>query len=248
MSNTQSNHLLTIRLGSCCLGVSFAHSELADRFKNFISQANHAVKIIECGEYEKKQYLNQFTSSHWDAYAEFKCLLNLASDAMMFEDQLIFHSVSLLISNHVWLLSGPSGIGKSTQYRNLKQMYPDQVEIISGDNSVLSFDDYGVTVYPSPWNGKEDWGSMKTGKLAGIILLEQAKQNRITELVCSEAVIPVFQQINTYAKTSEQVYKLAGLEQRLLECIPVIKFENTGNPDSSKMLYEYIDAHIGSTI
>lgn len=200
-------------------------------------------EILKAGEYEKTQYLEQFTSASWDAYAENKCLLILASDAMMKDNQFIFHSVAVLIHNRVWLLSGPSGVGKSTQYRNLKKLLSEQIDIISGDNPVLSFDENSISVYPSPWNGKENWGTMKTGNLAGIILLRQGERNYIQSVKPSEAVIPVYREINTYAKSEKQVHMIAALEERLISSVPIWSFENTGDLKSSQILYEHIMNH-----
>lgn len=230
----------SLRLGNCVIRVDAVYPQVMKRFDGFLVQDDSNTDIIKAGDYEKEQYLVQFPEASWDEYAEYKCLLNLASDAMMKHDQLLFHSASILVDGHVWLLSGPSGIGKSTQYRNLKKLYPDQIGIVSGDYPILSFEDNEITVLPSPWNGKENWGSMNSGKLAGIILLKQGKQNIFTAVSPEEAVIPVYHQINTYAKTEEQIHMVAALEERLITSVPIWRYENTGDPESSEILYKHI--------
>lgn len=230
----------TIKLGKCALRVEVTHLRILDYLKPFCIDSCDAGEVISTGEFEREQYLKQFPESSWDAYAEYRCLLNLASDAMMKHDQLLFHSAAVLLGDKVWLLAGPTGVGKSTQYRNLKKLYPDEIGIICGDNPVLVFEENDISVFPSPWNGKENWGSMKTGELAGIILLKQAKENSVESVSSQDAVIPVYHQIITYAKTEEQIRLIASLEERLITSVPIWQFSNTGDMDSSKMLYAHI--------
>ena len=230
----------SLRLGHSVLKFEAEHSQIIGFFKDFIVESAECMNVIRVGTYEVDQYLQQFPGSAWDAYAEYKCLLNLASDAMMNQQQFLFHSAAIIIDNQVWLLSGPSGIGKSTQYRNLKTIYGDRIGVVSGDYPVLVFEDDSIAVFPSPWNGKENWGSMDTGKLAGIILLKQSRVNRFSTLSAEEAVVPVYKQINTYAKTEEQIHLVADLEERLITSVPVWSFENTGDLESSRILYEHI--------
>lgn len=232
--------IYSIMLGKCALRIELTYPQMLYFFKTFYLENCCSDEILSCDAYERNQYLEQFPEAGWDAYAEYKCLLNLASDAMMKHNQLLFHSAAILIGEKAWLLSGPSGVGKSTQYRNLKSLYPDDIEIISGDNPVLIFEKEGISVFPSPWNGKENWGSMKTGELAGIILLKQDTQNSIRAVSPEEAVIPVYEEINTYAKTEEQIHLIASLEEKLITSVPIWEFSNTGDADSSKMLYEHI--------
>ena len=239
MINTSDSTVCSIKLGRCVLHIRLFHRRAVSQFQDFLVETDDQVDIICTGTYEKEQYLEQFQGSPWNAYAEYKCLLNLASDAMMPQNQLLFHSAAVLIHDRVWLLSGASGIGKTTQYRNLKELHPDDVEIISGDNPVLSFEKDGIMVYPSPWNGKENYRSMKTGKLAGIVLLKQEKANAIQPMNPADAVVPAYHEINTYAKTEEQIHLLASLEERLITTVPVWTFGNTGDLQSSEMLYQH---------
>lgn len=237
MITNQGQTEIAIRLGQCEMNISIEHEELLTVLQQYITEPGNQDELISVGTYEKEQYLDQFPASEWNAYAEHKCLLNLVSDYMMKFDQFLFHSVAVTVKGKTWLLSGPSGIGKSTQYRNLKKQYPDEIEIISGDNPVLSFVDNRIIVYPSPWNGKENWHSSDTGILNGIVMLEQSGQNRYCALTPSQVVIPVYREIDTYAKTEEQIHLVAEMERKLIRTVPIFRFENTGDPESSEFLY-----------
>lgn len=196
--------------------------------------------MIRVSEFEKRIYMEQFAPCEWNAYAELKSLVILASDALLPHERMIIHSTAFALEGRAWLLAAPSGTGKSTQYRNLKELYPDAVEIICGDNPVLQLRENDILVHPSPWNGKEGWGSDIVAPLAGIVLLEQAKENELLRVTAEEAAIPVFRQMETFARTEEPIHKLLRLEERLITSVPLWRFCNTGDPESSRFLYETI--------
>lgn len=197
------------------------------------------VPLIRTGEYERRQYLSQFPDSSWNSYAEMKCLMILASDALLQFNRLIFHSAAFIHDGRAWLLSGPSGSGKSTHYRLLKTNYSDDIKIISGDNPVLCFgDDDRITVNPSPWNGKEGWGSMRSAPLAGIIMLDKSFKNKMTKLSLKESVIPVFKEMNTYARNKENLDHLFRMEEIMISSVPVYLFQNIGNKEASYFLLD----------
>ena len=144
-----------------------------------------------------------------------------------------------------WLITAPSGVGKTTQYQNLKQLYGEEIQIICGDNPVLHFQGHNIIrVYPSPWNGKENYSGNLEGDLAGIILLTQERKNKIYKVSPEEAVIPIFQEINTYARTPELVHQMFQLEEKLITSVPVWKFENNGTLESSRMLMDSLRNYV----
>ena len=230
-----------INLAGIHMNCRLRYPELISFFSNYLSTPDLTEKIIEAGPYEEQICLQQFGLEELGVHTEEKVLAALISDELLFYDRLIFHSAAFILQEKAWLLAAPSGTGKTTQYKNLKTLYPDKVDILCGDNPVLIFEpDRRVIVHHSPWNGKEGYGSERTAELAGIILLEQADTNEMKRLKPVDAVLPVFFQFNTFLKTEQQVHQLFELERRLLAAVPVFLFRNTGNLQSSEMLYREI--------
>ena len=183
------------------------------------------------------QYIRQFESSR--GYAECMNALYMASNVLLDAGYCAFHAVALMVNGKGYLIAAESGVGKSTQYMNLKKLYPDVVEIINGDKPFLQFkDDQKVILHTSPWRGKERFGSDLRCELDSIILLRQADENCLTKVDPKNAVVRCLRQFLYYPDSMEVIRKVCNLERRLLNQIPVFMFSNTGDLSSSELLYK----------
>lgn len=173
-----------------------------------------------------------------DAYVEFRALIGLTAKALLQYDCCIFHSVAFICKGQAYLLTGPSGIGKTTQYLTWQKLFPGELTMINGDMPVLERKEDGVSIWahPSPWSGKERMGSQASAAIAGIVLLEQDRMNSISILSPREAMIPLFQQFLVRPDTEEQITTLSRIMDQLLRNVPIWKFNNTGDHSSTIML------------
>lgn len=78
------------------------------------------------------------------------------------------------------LFVGPSGIGKTTQ-AELWMKYRDAI-IINGDMALVGEKDGSFIGYGCPWHGSSPYCENRQVPLAGIIVLEQAKENTLERL------------------------------------------------------------------
>lgn len=180
---------------------------------------------------------NFLTADSSDDYVEYRCLIELTARALLRYGCSIFHAVSFVWRDRAWLLTGPSGVGKTTQYFNWQRLFPGEITMISGDMPVLEAQDDGsVRIHPSSWNGKEDLHSALSAPLGGLILLEQGRENRIAPLPPRDAVGPVYKQFMALPETEEEILQLTRLEDRLLRAAPVWKLVNLGDEASTLLL------------
>ncbi len=229
----------TIELAGRQIPLKFDNKQTKYLYHRFIQGIYEGNDAIGIGSGEREIFEKNNLGYIWDHRIESKCLAALISDTFMPYNRLVFHSVAFLWKEKAWLLTGPSGTGKTTQYRNLKQLYGNETQIISGDNPVLHFqDEGGIMVYPSPWNGKENYSGTASALLAGIVWLVQGKENKMELLEPEDAVVPVFHEINTYSRTPELVHQMFRLEEKMITSVPVWKYENTGTKASTKLLME----------
>lgn len=227
----------TIKLAGHMISLKFYDKRTIELYHNFIQSCDGKDKAIGVSDRERAIFEGNNPGYIWDYRIESKCLAALISDAIMPYNRLVFHCVAFLWHKKAWLITAPSGTGKTTQYRNLKRLYGDAIQVISGDNPVLHFQNDGtIMVYPSPWNGKENYSGNDTAPLAGIVWLSQNVENKIERLSPKDAVVPIFHEINTYSRTPEQVHQMFHLEEKIITSVPVWKFENTGTPASSEIL------------
>lgn len=172
-----------------------------------------------------------------EAYVEYMELCPALSSALLPFGRVIFHAVAFLWQGRAWLLTAPSGTGKSTQYCQWKLLYGDRLQIINGDKPIVYIQDGDVYVTSSPWTGKEMMSQRLTAPLGGIICLEQAEENRIRRLHTREAVGPLYAQFLYDCAGPEEVRAVCRLEEAMLRQ-PVWLLENRGDADSVKLCHQ----------
>ena len=216
---------------------SFIYNETKRYFRTFIRPSASDDYDIRAEESEIQRVKLLLPEDGKYAYAEYRSLISRTAEEILKYGCCIFHSVSFIYQGKAFLLTGPSGVGKSTQYFNWQTLFPGEITMISGDMPVLeSRMDGSIWIYPTSWNGKENVGNRINGQAGGIVLLEQGDENRITRLSASEAVLPIIEQFLVRPETEPQVYALAGIADCVLRNLPVWKMVNTGDDSSTRLL------------
>ena len=176
-----------------------------------------------------------------NAYIEYKCLISLTSKKLLEFNACIFHSVSFVFDGFAWLITAPSGTGKTTQYLNWIKIFPNEIKMISGDMPIIETTETGsINVYPSPWNGKENIFNNISAPLGGIIYLEQSSINTISDLDPKSGVNKIFQQFVVMPDTIKQTENLCLLNKYIYENYPIWILKNNGSIDSTVLLRETI--------
>ena len=174
------------------------------------------------------------------AYAEYMNTIYVTSNYLLRYNCCSFHSVAVSVNGKGFLLTGVSGTGKTTQYLNLKSLYPKQIKIINGDKPFLKFTNDDIMIHSSPWRGKENYGSDIACRLAGIIFLHQSDHNEIKLLRGEDIAVKSLSMFLYYPDCEETIRKVCELDRRLLNSVPLWFFMNKGNLDSSRLLFQNI--------
>lgn len=88
------------------------------------------------------------------------------------------HSASILYRDRLWLISAPSGTGKSTHAAIWNRLFGTPV--INGDLNCIDISQTTLAVKGTPWCGTSGIFDSKTYKLGGIILISQGSSNTVT--------------------------------------------------------------------
>lgn len=174
------------------------------------------------------------------AHTEYSMLTAHCSDALLAFDCVILHAAALRWRDRSWLIVAPSGVGKSTQTRNLQTLLPGEVSVICGDRPVLERCGGAFRVHPSPWNGKENWHGAEAAPLGGLILLRRGPENRLYALREDEAILNLYVAFIQTSASVEAVTKVADLEDGLLRAVPTWLLVSDTVPDSTRCLVEGI--------
>lgn len=178
-------------------------------------------------------------------YEEFMRLCLMSSDALLPFGRVVMHGVALLWRGRAWLLTGPSGTGKTTQYILWKEQFPGEVEILNGDKPVLELRGRTPWLHASPWTGKEGMARRGCAPLGGIILLEQGQDNEMSRLMPGQgAAGRLMVQLLISRSTPEQVRQAAGILQTVLEGTPLWLLRNRGDPASARLCHDILEKEV----
>ena len=176
-----------------------------------------------------------------NSYMEYSYFAAPISDALLPYDRCVIHAAAVRYRDRAWLLAGPSGVGKSTQIKSLQSLEPGAFGVICGDRPVLELrEDGSVMVWPSPWNGKENWYGAEAAPLAGIILIQRGEESKVELLSPRDAVVPVYAQLIQTGESLQIMQLAARFEDRLLQSVPTHRLTASDIPTSGQALYAHL--------
>ena len=179
-------------------------------------------------------------------YVEYMELCPAISSAITVFDRIVFHAVSFIWKDLAWLVTAPSGTGKSTHYCLWKLLCPDEIQIINGDKPIVYIENDEVFVTTSPWTGKENMSQRLTAKLGGIIILEQSDSNEITRLTVHESAGKVFSQFLFDCNTEQEAKTACRIAEKMLKT-PVWLLKNRGDIESAKLCRKTLKTFLESS-
>lgn len=162
----------------------------------------------------------QTDGGSWPAsYLESLAVYRAICERLVARDVILFHCSALAYRQRGYLFAAPSGTGKSAHTRLWREVLGDAVRMINDDKPLLKVTSEGVTVYGTPFAGKEGLQENSSASVAGIVLLHQAEANCIRRLSPREAYPMLLNQ--TYRpKDGAGLMKTLELVQRLSQ-LPV---------------------------
>ena len=94
-----------------------------------------------------------------------------------------------------YLFAAPSGVGKTTHVRLWQKLLGDRMRVVNGDKPLVRVEKSGVTVYGTPWNGKEGMGEKTSAPLCGVCFLRRGTENAIEPLAAQQALPALLMQL-----------------------------------------------------
>ena len=211
-------------------------NKTARYFSNHIQLSSGDVYDVFMNDDEFDFFRKLHPSNYSDDYVEYKGLIFLTCRKLMEYNYCIIHSVSFLWKGKAWLITGHSGIGKTTQYNNWINSYPDEIQMISGDMPIIEISGECIRVHPSPWNGKERIGNYLSAELGGIVILNQDSTNHISRSDTLYSVLTLLQQFAVFPRSEKEIFAMSDMVEKIVNRTPIWKFSNTGTKESTAML------------
>ncbi|MDO4169636.1 MAG: hypothetical protein Q4D45_06995 [Lachnospiraceae bacterium] len=171
--------------------------------------------ILRCRYIQGKEYYLNYSRNLCDIIALDSLLLN--------HQGLLLHASFIRWHGKGLLFSAPSGTGKSTQ-ADLWVKY-EGAEIINGDRAGLRKLEDGWMAYGLPYAGSSGIYRNESAPVTAIIVLRQAKENRIRSLRPAEAIRYLYPEIIVHQWDKEFVDQAMDLLTELVSHVPVYLLE-----------------------
>lgn len=200
-------------------------------------EANYTITMT------KEDLKNESSNSndeHVYVNEEISALYRKIADLLVENNIVVFHSSAISVNGNGFLITARSGVGKSTHSKNLQEYIGESFEYINDDKPLLEVKDNKVTIYSSPWNGKERRGNNISAPLKAVLFLNRALDNSYKKINNKEEI---------YIKMLSQIYlprdkakreKALKVADKLLKNVNFYEINVNKDIKSAKMTYERI--------
>ena len=170
---------------------------------------------------------------------EISALYRKIANLFVEDNIIVFHGSSFMVNNCGFLITARSGVGKSTHSRLLKELLGDEFIYINDDKPLIRVND-DVTIFSSPWNGKERRGNNNSAPLKAILFLGRSEKPNYRKIINKEEI---------YIKMLSQIYlpkeklkreKALKIADKLLKNVNFYEINVNTEEESAKMTYERI--------
>jgi len=151
------------------------------------------------------------------------CIYREIAERLPVFERFVFHGAAIELDGKAVVFTAPSGTGKTTHISLWKKNLGDRVKVINGDKPIFKISDK-ITVYGTPWAGKEGLHHNTSAPIKAVCVLKQGKINKITRLEPSATISRLMRQVYL-PKDSDSCEKTLGLLGSLVEKIPVFELE-----------------------
>lgn len=148
------------------------------------------------------------------------------------------HSCSLLYRGKAWLVSAPSGTGKSTHARLWETL--GYATVLNGDLNLIRADT--MSVCGIPWCGTSGIATTQEVPLGGVILLTRGKTDRLIPIREDQKQLRTMQRLISPLWTEQMLGDCVGFSQELAQRVPVWSLSATTRPTAARLMKNAVDS------
>lgn len=154
-------------------------------------------------------------------------------------EALVFHASYIDWNGKGILFCGKSGMGKSTQ-ADLWNQYAN-AEIINGDRVLLKKENNQWKCFGYPCCGSSAICLNRTLPLHAIVVLQQGKENVITNISMSEKIKSMILGSERYFWSEKEMNLVLKLAEMIAFEVPILKFECRPDEEAVKVLKDHLE-------
>ncbi len=215
-------HLYT-KLAGLCIKVEHKSLYIRKIFKPYMCEEQDAVFSVSATDEEIQAEIKN-SGVMVEDYCEAMCVYRAIAEKLPLYNRFVFHGVAIKYNNNAIVFTAKSGTGKTTHMNLWLENLGDKVTIINGDKPIIKVED-DITVYGTPYAGKEGLQTNTSATLKKLCLLKRGTENKIYKIDAGESLTFLMSQIYM-PKNTEAMLKTLDLldafiskaELYVLEC------------------------------
>lgn len=229
--------MIKIKIADLIVGIDnrygFVERQCADYIFSGDAEADFCVRADDQDIEKEKSSSDQVFS---DGYIESVCVYRNICNELPRYDAFLLHASVIECDGVAYAFSAPSGTGKSTHTRLWLERFGERARIINGDKPILRFVDGRLTVYGTPWCGKEGYNVNASSPFGALCFINRAEKNSIVRADPSVAVMKLFGQI-LLPEDEEKASLLLDLLDRMMTQYPVYELYCNMSPEAADVAY-----------
>ena len=169
--------MFIIELAGVRIRVENRFAYVQDQCRAFLCSGDHFDFSVSVSpeEIEQERQLGDFSDGYCESICTYRHICDRISEYQVF----LLHSSVIEVDGYAYAFTAKSGVGKSTHTALWLKNIP-HARVLNGDKPLYRLEPNGsLTVFGTPWNGKEDWGENISAPLAAICFLERGAENTI---------------------------------------------------------------------
>ena len=216
-----------------------AFNELTKKYcRHFLSEEEPDYVITMTEEDLKNESSN---SADGKVYVneEISALYRKIANIFVNDGIIVFHGSSFMVDGSGFLITARSGVGKSTHSRLLNELIGEDFVYINDDKPLILVND-SVTIYSSPWNGKERRGNNISAPLKAIMFLGRSEEPNFRKIINKEEIYIKLLSQTYLPKEKASREKALKIVDKLLRSVNFYEINVNTDNESAKMTYERI--------
>ncbi len=227
--------MIKIKLAGLNVLIYNRYSHLEKQCRDYLSDFKDADIEVFVTDEEIAAERSHSSYDFSDGYYESVCAYRKICSLLPLFDRLMLHSAVIELNGKAVAYSGKSGVGKSTHAINLCDSF-DDIRILNIDKPIVHIKNDVITVFGTPWQGKENLGLNINATLTDICFLEQANYDMIGRISRNEALSPLLAQFITPTEPNAAMKHLE-LVERLLNKVDFHKMYCTAEKAAAVLSY-----------
>ncbi len=209
--------MFIIELAEIRIRIENQYSFIANQCRDYICSGDNydfSVSVSE-DEIREEQKNGDFASGYCESICAYRHICEILPSYNVF----LMHSSVIEANGYAYAFTAKSGVGKSTHTSLWLKNVPN-ARVLNGDKPLYRLESDGtLTVFGTPWNGKEGWGENISAPLAAICFIERGEVNRIRPATEDEIINRLMHQLYLRGRRTSVAQQLV-LMDALVRAVP----------------------------